>query len=94
MPPPDPGGSGRALETRAAVKGTGEAASTLTRASQGPRAVVGVGDAEDGGGLGGAERVAGRPEPEVALEPADGPRRGAGRRAEVHAEAAPDPRWR
>ena len=54
--------------------------------------MVGVGDAEDGGGLGGAEGPEADPEPEVALEAAQTALVEAlGGEQEVHAEAAPDP---
>ena len=58
----------------------------------GRRQVVGIGDPEDGGGLGGAEGPEADPEAEVAVEAAQAALVEAlGGQQQVHAEAAPHP---
>ena len=62
------------------------------RAVPGLGEVVGVGDAEDRGGLGGAEGAEADPEPEVAVEAAQAAFVEAlGGEQEMHAQAAADP---
>src|SRR5918995_1202880 len=91
--PRDPGGSACAPGTRGGGEGNGRGRVHLDEGGAGGRGqVVGVGDAEDGGGLGGAEGAEADPEAEVALEAAQTALVEAlGGEEEVHAEAAPDP---